>query len=63
MRARGLEVLDWLIRVQTADGVFSPVGNRGWFPRGGVAARFDQQPIEACATAEACTDALRITGD
>jgi len=61
--ARGLEVLDWLIRMQTVDGVFSPVGNRGWFPRGGVPARFDQQPIEACATAKACADALRVSGD
>ncbi|MDA1061345.1 MAG: hypothetical protein O2895_00265 [Chloroflexi bacterium] len=63
MRTRGLDVLDWLMRVQTVGGVFSPIGNRGWFPRGGVAARFDQQPIEACATAEACADALRVTGD
>lgn len=63
MRARGLDVLDWLMRVQTVDGLFSPVGNRGWFPRGGAAAVFDQQPIEACATAEVCADALRITGD
>jgi hypothetical protein len=63
MRTCGLEVLDWLIGVQTVSGVFSPVGNRGWFPRGGSMARFDQQPIEACATAEACADALRLTGD
>jgi hypothetical protein len=63
MVAGGLEVLDWLIRQQTVDGVFSPIGNRGWFPRGGVAARFDQQPIEACGTAEACAETLRVTGD
>jgi hypothetical protein len=63
MRTRGLEVLDWLMNVQTVDGIFSPVGNRGWFPRGGSVARFDQQPIEACATAEAGADALRLTGD
>ena len=62
MRARGLETLDWLMQVQIVDGVFSPVGNRGWFPRDGVAARFDQQPIEACSTAEACADAFRATG-
>jgi len=63
MRARGLEVLEWLMRLQTIDGVFSPIGNQGWFPRGGVAARFDQQPIEAAGTAEACADAFRATGD
>ncbi|HOA99745.1 MAG TPA: hypothetical protein PLH24_07380 [Candidatus Atribacteria bacterium] len=27
--------------------IFQPVGNRGWFPRGGEKAQFDQQPIEA----------------
>lgn len=59
----GLSVLDWLVRTQTVDGVFSPIGNRGWYPRGGVPARFDQQPIEACSMAEACADALRVTGD
>ena len=63
MVERGLSVLDWLVRIQTVEGAFSPVGNRGWFPRGGAPARFDQQPIEACSMAEACADALRVSGD
>ncbi len=42
----GLRVLDWLIDAQTnPDGNLQSVGNEGWWPRGGRAARFDQQPI------------------
>jgi len=60
----GLRSLDWLMRIQTgADGVFSPVGNQGWFSRGGQKARFDQQPIEAHAMLEACLEARNVTGN
>jgi hypothetical protein len=46
----GCRVLDWLIEAQTAsDGHLTTIGNQGWWPRGGVRARFDQQPIEATA--------------
>jgi hypothetical protein len=62
MLAIGLQVLDWLIDVQTSPkGRFSPVGN-GWWPRGGEKAQFDQQPIEATAlllAAEAAHTATR----
>jgi glycosyltransferase involved in cell wall biosynthesis len=44
----GLRVLDWLVRVQTsAAGWLTPIGNAGWWPRGGVRSHFDQQPVEA----------------
>jgi hypothetical protein len=44
----GTRALDWLAGTQTAAaGHLSLVGNRGWWPRGGIAARFDQQPIDA----------------
>ena len=44
----GLRLLDWLLEHETdAAGHLVPVGNRGWWPRGGAPARFDQQPIEA----------------
>lgn len=60
----GLRSLDWLCRIQTApEGHFSPVGSNGWFPRGGVKAHFDQQPIEANAILEASLEAYRITRD
>lgn len=44
----GCRLLDWLIEIQTAaDGHLTTIGNRGWWPRHGARARFDQQPIEA----------------
>jgi len=60
----GLRSLDWLLQLQTGrDGVFSPIGNRGWFKRGGRKASFDQQPIEAHALLDACLEARNVTGD
>jgi len=60
----GLESLRWLARIQTNEGRhFAPVGNQGFFPRGGQKARFDQQPVEACAMVSACLEAQRVTGD
>jgi hypothetical protein len=60
---RGLGVLGWLLGVQTSeDGWFSPIGNDGWWSRGGTRSRFDQQPIEAAATILACHAAVRQAG-
>jgi hypothetical protein len=59
----GLGLLDWLLAIETADlGHLSvtPVG--GWGPDE-RRARFDQQPIEAAALADACGRALALTGD
>ena len=64
MTYRGCQVLDWLIEGQTSEnGVFSPVGNRGWWPMGGTKSQFDQQPIEAMALILASEVALAATGD
>jgi len=38
-----------------------PIGNGGWFRRGGHRARFDQQPLEAQSMVEACVEAYRVT--
>lgn len=60
----GLASLDWLLAVQrSAEGDFAPVGCNGFLPRGGVAASFDQQPVEACAVTSACLAAFGATGD
>jgi len=60
----GLHSLDWLLQLQTGrEGVFSPIGNRGWFKRGGHKASFDQQPIEAHALLDACIEAHNVTSD
>ncbi len=61
MLVHGLRLLDWLLLVETAPaGHLSIVGNKGWYPRGGRQATWDQQPIEATSlllAAEAAADA------
>ncbi len=42
---------------------FVPVGNDGWYPRGGVKARYGQQPLEAAAMVAAAFAALEVSGD
>jgi glycosyltransferase involved in cell wall biosynthesis len=59
----GLQSLQWLIDIQTDSGHFVPVGNHGWYRRGGQKARFDQQPLEAHATVDACVAAFQLTGE
>jgi hypothetical protein len=46
-----------------SDGVFWPVGNEGWFPRGAEKALYDQQPVEAATMADAALAAFRLLGD
>jgi hypothetical protein len=61
--AEGLALLAWLLEQQVHDGHLSvvPVGGRG--PQDGREPRFDQQPIEVAALADACARALDLTGD
>jgi len=59
----GLRSLKWLLAIQTEDGHFVPIGNKGWYEQGGPKARFDQQPIEANAMIEACVEAFNVTRD
>jgi glycosyltransferase involved in cell wall biosynthesis len=50
MAAAGLESLTWLADLQRAEagrGHFVPIGSNGFYPKDGVRARFDQQPVEA----------------
>jgi len=60
----GLDSLDWLASKQlSAEGLFSPVGNNGFFTKGTEKADFDQQPVEAAAMVSASLDALRVSKD
>ncbi|MGV0745812.1 glycosyltransferase [Mycolicibacterium sp. XJ870] len=56
---RGLELLEWLLDCETADGHLSPtpVGGRG--PADSRPA-FDQQPIEVATLADACARAATV---
>jgi hypothetical protein len=60
-RRAALRTLDFLLDVVLEDGVLVPVGNRGWYPRGGQKARWDQQPVDPGAFVEACVEAYRST--
>jgi hypothetical protein len=58
-----LQSLEWLAEIQQApQGHFVPIGCKGFYPRGGERARFDQQPVEAQATVSACLAAKTATG-
>jgi glycosyltransferase involved in cell wall biosynthesis len=62
--AVGLRMLRWLDEMQRGgNGCFRPVGCRGFFPRGGRPAAFDQQPIEPQAMVAAALAAWRATGE
>ncbi len=43
-------------------GVLVPVGNRGWYPRGGPRAWYDQQPVDAGSLVELYVSAAEATG-
>ena len=59
----GYESLHWLVGIQhqREEYLFVPIGSRGFFAQDGEKARFDQQPVEACATIAACLQAFRLT--
>jgi len=59
----GMDSLKWLVAEQHRDDaeVFVPIGSNGFFIEGSEKARFDQQPVEACATVAACLEVYRLT--
>lgn len=60
----GLQSLAWLCTIQTAEeGWFRPVGSAGFGARFAKPSRFDQQPLEAAATIDACQAAYDATND
>jgi hypothetical protein len=64
MLRTGLNSLRWLAQIQTCErGHFVPIGTNGWYAKGQVRARFDQQPIEVQVTLDACLAAYRATGE
>jgi hypothetical protein len=65
MFAAGIESLEWLVAAQHRDEamMFVPIGSSGSFSEGKERPRFDQQPVEACATISACLEAYRLTGN
>jgi len=63
MRTIGVQVLNWLIDIQTVPaGHLSPVGSGGW-PMGHDRPSFDQLPIDATSLLLAAEAAYDATGD
>jgi glycosyltransferase involved in cell wall biosynthesis len=64
MEAAGLQALDWLVSIQRSEtqGHFVPIGSQGFYSKKTEKARFDQQPVEACAVISACLQAYGLTG-
>lgn len=58
----GLEMLDWLLEIETSGDQLSVTPAGGWAPSE-VRPGFDQQPLEVAALADACARALELTGD
>lgn len=59
----GLAMLNFLESAVIENGTFAPVGNQGWYPRGGVKARYGQQPLEAASMVDASLAAYQSTAD
>ncbi len=60
----GMRSLRWLMRHQsTPDGLFRPIGTKGFGEKRQPPRAFDQQPLEATATISACLAAWRADGN
>lgn len=62
LRVAGLRMLSWLRDIQVVDGRLSALPAAGW-RQGTPRLRYDQQPIEVAAFADACATAAELTGD
>ncbi|MDQ2865098.1 MAG: hypothetical protein M3R51_02620 [Candidatus Eremiobacteraeota bacterium] len=59
----GRTALDFYESVVFEDGFFVPIGNNGWYRKGGERSRFAQQPLEAVAAIDAELAAFASDGD
>ena len=57
------EALKFLEKNIIHNGRLSIVGSRGWYKRGGIKAKYDQQPIDATAMVLPYQSAYRVTQD
>lgn len=61
--AIGLRTFQFHERVTVQGGIYVPVGNQGWYRRGGVKPDYCQQPLEGVAMVDAALVAYDATGD
>jgi hypothetical protein len=52
---------NFILRVQMSNGIFTPIGNKGWYKKGGLKAMYDQQSVEASCMTETALAAFRAT--
>jgi glycosyltransferase involved in cell wall biosynthesis len=59
----GMDSLKWLVAEQHCgdEEIVVPIGSNGFYAEGQEKARFDQQPVEACATVSACLEVYKLT--
>jgi glycosyltransferase involved in cell wall biosynthesis len=59
----GMDSLKWLVAEQHCgdEEIIVPIGSNGFYAEGQEKARFDQQPVEACATVSACLEVYKLT--
>jgi uncharacterized protein YyaL (SSP411 family) len=55
--------MEFLNNIHIVDGVFVPIGNNGWYKRGGNRPLYAQQPLEAAAMLDAAVDGYYVTGN
>ena len=61
--AIGLRTFHFYEGVTIENGIYVPVGNEGWYRRGGVKPRYCQQPLEGVAMVDAALVAYDATAD
>lgn len=61
--AAGLQTFSFYTSVTIENGVYVPIGNDGWYFRGGPRARYAQQPLEAAALVDAAAAAAEAGGE
>lgn len=61
--ALGVRTLAFYESLCIEDGTFVPIGNAGWYRKGGTRARYAQQPLEAASLVDLGLAAEAATGD
>ncbi|HEY8315079.1 MAG TPA: hypothetical protein VIG51_13030 [Candidatus Baltobacteraceae bacterium] len=61
--AIGLRTLAFYEETTIEHGIYVPIGNDGWYKRGGHRARYAQQPLEAVALVDAALAAYDASGE
>ena len=51
---------NFILQVQMNNGIFTPIGNNGWYKKGSTKAIYDQQSVEASCMTETTLEAFRV---